>query len=190
MKAALHGSPKESFRNLPTPTLRTRKQDAHRRLKASKVSLPSPELSPSQAGQELAARALTGINEDLSKRSFQSYLRDGNLALAEQQINEALSVYQQSQWHKDLQLSALPLQQTKSKPLHALHEHVQGFFTLCLQRKKLASALNCARSLPPSPSLFTALLKACLDYGDFHAVAQAVEVGNFARVGTVSSLYI
>lgn len=185
MKAALHGSPKETFRSLPIPTQRSRKYHTYQRHKASKVSYPSPELSPSQAGQELAARVLKGINEDLSRRRFQNSLRDGNLALAEQQINEVLSVYQQSQWHRDLQLSALPLQQTKSKPLHALHEHVQGFFTLCLQRKKLASALNCARSLPPSPSLFTALLKACLDHGDFHAVAQAVEVSKY-RVPALS----
>ena len=176
MNAALHASQKQSFRAVPVSAQSNRKGGSHHVLRALYVNHPSPELSSNRAGSEAITRSLTEINENLSSRSFQGCLRDGNLALAERQINEVLSSYQESLWQKDIHLSAVPLQQTRSKPLHALHEHVQGFFTLCLQRKKLASALSCARILPPSPSLFTALLKACLDHGDFHAVAQAVEV--------------
>lgn len=178
MNVALHGSQKESFRATPIPTLRSRKHASHHRLQALTVKAPPSELPSGRAGQERIARTLTEIHESLSSQSFQGCLREGNLALAELQINEVLSRYQQGLWQQDSRLSAVPSQQGKSKPLHALHEHVQAFFTLCLQRKKLASALSCARILPPSPSLFTALLKACLDHGDFHAVAQAVEVSN------------
>ncbi len=178
MRLVLPCAPTESFRALPIPASRARKHLRKQQQCNHAVKDPTLELSPSQAGQELVARTLTEINEKLSGRRFQGNLRDGNLPLAERQINEVLSVYQQSHWHKDLQLSAPLSKQTDLRPLQALHENVQAFFTLCLQQKKLASALSCARLLPPSPPLFTALLKACLDHGDFHAVAQAVEVGN------------
>ena len=187
MNAALQASQKESSRALLAPVQSNRKRGSDKSLRALVVKHASSELRSRQANSEAVTRSLTEINENLSSCSFQGCLRDGNLALAERQINEVLSKYQQSLWQKGLQLSAVQQQQTRSKSLHALHEHVQGFFTLCLQRKKLASALSCARILPPSPSLFTALLKACLDHGDFQAVAQAVEVQklNFASTADV-----
>ena len=126
----------------------------------------------------LDAELLSEINDRLSSRKFQASLRSRNLARAELQINEVLSLYQESRWlQQQATRLALPAEHGRQRSAHVLYGHVQSFFTLCLQQKKLAAALNCARILPPTPSLFTALLKACLDHGDFYAVSQAVEVG-------------
>ena len=52
----------------------------------------------------------------------------------------------------------------------------QLVFKVCLEKRNLSAALEYARLLPPSPILFSSLLKECLDRGDYYAVSKAVEV--------------
>lgn len=134
----------------------------------------------SAKSRPLDTQLLSDVSDKLARQELQASLKKGNLAQAESHISQVLSLYQGQAWSHQDPLGSSAKKRPKSG--HDLYGQVQSFFTLCLQQKRLATALNCARNLPANPSLFTALLKACLDHGDFYAVSQAVQVGILSRI--------
>lgn len=98
-------------------------------------------------------------------RSLADSLRRSEIQLAEAASEQCTSERTQQWSLKAAQYFAQTFQSS----------HV-GFFSLCIRKRKLDSALEFARLLPPEPQLFTPLLKTCLDFGDLHAVMKAIEV--------------
>ena len=132
----------------------------------------SASTSALSSGQETGTSDPLLLTQTSIRQQSTSHTAPRSLAQAERSVSQVLRNWQEQH---GLGTVAPPAKQPQ-KSADDLYGHVQGFFNLCLQQKQLPAALDRAKTLPAVPSLFTALLKACLDHGDFYAVSKAVEV--------------